>query len=72
MPYCRVLLVAAHSVSVLARLESKQQALVFGHALPLPVVVRIREYGPKFYETIGGEGDSEAEKKRKVEELFGD
>ena len=58
--------------SVLARLESKQQALVFGHALPLPVVVRIREYGPKFYETIGGEGDSEAEKKRKVEELFGD
>ncbi|NQW24019.1 MAG: DUF87 domain-containing protein [SAR202 cluster bacterium] len=58
--------------SVLARLESKQQCLVFGHALPLPVVVRIREYGPKFYETVQGGGDSEAEKKRKVEELFGD
>lgn len=57
--------------SVLARLESKQQALVFGHALPLPVVVRIREYGPKFYETIQGGGDSDEEKKRKVEELFG-
>ncbi|MCH7841309.1 MAG: DUF87 domain-containing protein [Chloroflexi bacterium] len=57
--------------SVLSRLEAKQQALVFGHALPLPVVVRIRDYGPKFYETIQGGGDSEAEKKRKVDELFG-
>jgi hypothetical protein len=30
---------------VLARLDSKQQALIFGHALPMPVVVRTREYG---------------------------
>lgn len=30
---------------VLARLESKQQALIFGHALPMPVVIRTREYG---------------------------
>ena len=30
---------------VLARLESKQQALIFGHALPMPVVVHTREYG---------------------------
>jgi len=58
--------------SVLARLEAKQQALVFGHALPLPVVVRIREYGPKFYETVQAGGDSEDERKRKVDELFAD
>jgi DNA helicase HerA-like ATPase len=57
--------------SVLSRLEAKQQALVFGHALPLPVVVRIREYGPAFYETVQGGGDSEEEKKRKIDELFG-
>ena len=57
--------------SVLSRLETKQQALVFGHALPLPVVVRIREYGTAFYETIQGGGDSDEEKKRKVDELFG-
>ena len=57
--------------SVLSRLESKQQALVFGHAIPLPVVVRIREYGATFYETIQGGGDSDEEKKRKVDELFG-
>ena len=30
---------------VLAGLESRQQALLFGHALPIPVVVRVREYG---------------------------
>ena len=31
--------------SVLARLESKQQALIFGAAVPMPVVVKTREYG---------------------------
>ena len=30
---------------VLSGLESRQQALLFGHALPIPVVVRVREYG---------------------------
>jgi hypothetical protein len=30
---------------VLARLESRQQALIFGHAVPMPVVVRTQEYG---------------------------
>ncbi len=31
--------------AVLSRLESKQQALLFGHALPMPVVIRTRDYG---------------------------
>jgi len=31
--------------SVLSKLESKQQALIFGHAVPMPVVVKTREYG---------------------------
>jgi len=31
--------------SVLSRLESRQQALIFGHAVPMPVVIRTREYG---------------------------
>ncbi len=30
---------------VLARLESRQQALIFGHAVPMPVVVHTRDYG---------------------------
>ncbi|MBN1374712.1 MAG: ATP-binding protein [Dehalococcoidia bacterium] len=40
--------------SVLSKLESKQQALIFGHALPMPVVVKIREYGsPESYKNLG-------------------
>ncbi|MDY6906858.1 MAG: ATP-binding protein [Chloroflexota bacterium] len=31
--------------AVLAKLDSRQQALIFGHAVPMPVVVRTREYG---------------------------
>jgi uncharacterized protein len=31
--------------SVLAKMESKQQALIFGHAVPMPIVVKVREYG---------------------------
>jgi len=42
---------------VLARLEAKQQALVFGHALPLPVVVRTREYGVELYDSLGRQGN---------------
>lgn len=34
---------------VLSRLESRQQALIFGHALPMPVVVRTPDYGPESY-----------------------
>jgi uncharacterized protein len=39
--------------SVLAKLDSKQQALVLGHAVPMPVVVRTRPYDEKFYREIG-------------------
>ncbi len=35
--------------NVLSRLDSKQQALVFGHAVPMPVVVRPRDYDETFY-----------------------
>lgn len=39
--------------SVLAKLDSKQQALVLGHAVPMPVVVQTRAYDEKFYREIG-------------------
>lgn len=38
--------------SVLAKLDSKQQALVLGHAVPMPVVVRTRAYDRQFYAEI--------------------
>ena len=39
--------------SVLAKLDSKQQALILGHAVPMPVVVRTRPYDETFYTEIG-------------------
>ncbi|MBR8830061.1 MAG: hypothetical protein N5P05_003281 [Chroococcopsis gigantea SAG 12.99] len=39
--------------SVLAKLDSKQQALVLGHAVPMPVVIRTRAYDQQFYSEIG-------------------
>ncbi|EDX87305.1 conserved domain protein [Synechococcus sp. PCC 7335] len=38
--------------SVLAKLDSKQQALLLGHAVPMPVVVRTRPYDEQFYKEI--------------------
>lgn len=39
--------------SVLAKLDSKQQALLLGHAVPMPVVVQTRPYDETFYTEIG-------------------
>ncbi|MXY45548.1 MAG: ATP-binding protein [Chloroflexi bacterium] len=60
--------------TVLARLESNRQALVFGHALPMPVVIQTREYGsPNSYRELGVVDDAErqAQTKRDVDALFG-
>ena len=39
--------------SVLSKLDSKQQALLLGHAVPMPVVVETRAYDEQFYADIG-------------------
>ncbi len=39
--------------SVLSKLDSKQQALILGHAVPMPVVIRTRPYDETFYTEIG-------------------
>ncbi len=46
--------------SVLAKLDSKQQALILGHAVPMPVVVRTRPYDQKFYAEVGDTAWDEA------------
>jgi hypothetical protein len=38
---------------VLARLDTRQQALILGHAVPMPVVVKTRPYDDAFYRAIG-------------------
>jgi uncharacterized protein len=39
--------------TVLAQMDPKQQALVLGYAVPMPVVVRTRAYDSQFYREIG-------------------
>ena len=39
--------------SILARLETQQQAMVVGQAVPMPVVVRTRAYDEGFYAAVG-------------------
>jgi len=54
--------------SVLSKLESKQQALIFGHAVPMPVVVRTREYGSaESYKDFAPSEEAEKD----IEELWG-
>ncbi len=38
---------------VLARLDTKQQAIIMGHAVPMPVVVKTRPYDAQFYASVG-------------------
>ena len=60
--------------TVLSRLDSRQQALIFGHAVPMPVVVRTRDYGTEESYKEMGFRDS-ADLRRQAEEdsrdLFG-
>ena len=59
--------------SVLARLESKQQALIFGHAVPMPVVIRTREYGsPQSYREFLSTDQAEVKEQteKDIEELW--
>ena len=63
--------------SVLASLDSKQQALIIGHAVPMPVVIKTRDYDAQFYSAMGSIDDLPAEQRReKVERdvaaLFGE
>ncbi|MEO1439211.1 MAG: ATP-binding protein [Chloroflexota bacterium] len=58
---------------VLARLDTKQQAIIMGHAVPMPVVVKTRTYDQAFYDAVTGQrsgktsinGDSNSEPAQK-------
>ncbi len=40
--------------NALATLDHKQQALLFGQALPMPVIIRTRDYDEAFYREVAG------------------
>ncbi len=60
--------------TVLASLDSKQQALLMGHAVPMPVVIRTRDYDSIFYTSLGYVEGAELEQKARsnIADLFGD
>ena len=61
--------------SVLAALDSKQQALIMGHAVPMPVVVKTTSYGENVYKHYEGGADGrtgEAQVERNRKALRGD
>lgn len=39
--------------SILSTLDTKKQVLVMGHAVPMPVVIKTREYDDAFYQAMG-------------------
>ena len=52
---------------MLAKLETKQQALILGHAVPMPVVVRTEDYGTAAsYARFGGSPDADAAFRRRL------
>jgi DNA helicase HerA-like ATPase len=50
---------AAGLREVLARLDTKQQAIIMGHAVPMPVVVKTRPYDLEFYQSMGFVADED-------------
>ena len=44
---------------VLASLDTRQQALIFGHAVPMPVVVKTRTYDETFYRAMRHAGPAD-------------
>jgi DNA helicase HerA-like ATPase len=62
--------------TVLAQLDPKQQALVLGYAVPMPVVVRVRPFDTEFYKAVAGNKVDDPEQRklnasRAKEEIFG-
>ena len=56
--------------SVLASLDSRQQALVLGHAVPMPVVIRTRVYDEAFYRAVGKPEVTRVQATVEIDELF--
>jgi DNA helicase HerA-like ATPase len=57
--------------AVLASLDTRQQAMVLGHAVPMPVVVRTRSYDEAFYAAIGARpAPSRKQAQDEMDELF--
>jgi hypothetical protein len=55
--------------SILSTLDTKKQILALGHALPMPVVLKTRNYDETFYQALGNTSEQKDIKKM-IDELF--
>ena len=63
----------SHLRTVLSTLDSREQALVLGHAVPMPMMVRTRKYDPVFYAAVATDTrEAVLTRARRYEEIFGD
>ena len=60
--------------NVLASLDSKQQALLLGHAVPMPLVIKTRTYDEAFYRAMQGRDrptpETYEQAKQQIDDLF--
>ncbi len=68
----------SHLRTVLATLDSREQALLLGHAVPMPVMIRTRKYDQSFYATLSpragsplGSAVAQPSPPRRYEDIFG-
>lgn len=60
--------------SILSTLDDRQESLIFGHSVPMPIVVRVRDYGTNdSYKELGFQESSALhhQMKQDTEDLFG-
>ncbi len=55
--------------TILATLDTKKQALIMGHAVAMPIVVRTREYDEQFYQDMGF-GVTKGQYLKAIDEIF--
>lgn len=60
---------SAELKTILSSLDTKKQALVLGHALPMPIVIKTREYDELFYKELGLDTSVRSTKKL-IDEIF--
>jgi DNA helicase HerA-like ATPase len=56
----------------LAGLDTRQQVLLMGHAVPMPVVVQTRTYDEEFYQAVAGSGSPARDREIGANDIWGD
>ena len=56
----------------LASLDTRQQILIMGHAVPMPIMMRTRQYDESFYRAMGARVGIPRDAEMDIRDLFGD